>query len=178
MGRKSKLTDDQWAEAVRRVIDGESRRSVAADLGVAESSLREKISAQLKQINSVANQIVTTEQAFAALPISAQITAQNLASRLRAISDHMGAAAQYGAMTAHRLAGLAHSESSKIDDAEPMATASSMATVAALTKMANEASAIPMGLISANKEQVQRLGQPDGGNAKTLSDFYGELPEP
>ena len=42
-----------------------------------------------------------------------------------------------------------------------------------LTTMANEASKIPMGLIQANKEQMQRINEPDAEQVKTLDEFYG-----
>ncbi len=95
-----------------------------------------------------------------ALPISAQITAQNLAAKLRAISDNLASAAHYGAMTAHRLSGLAHGQLDKIDDASPLESAATLKGVAVLTKMANEASTIPLNLLAANKEAVKDLGTP------------------
>ena len=61
MGRRSKLTDKQWIEIERRHLDGESIRSLAKEFKVAESSIRERISAQSKRIIDVANQIVETK---------------------------------------------------------------------------------------------------------------------
>ena len=157
MGRKSKLTEAQWVEIIRRHIEGESLRSLAKAFGVGESTVREKVSAQTAQIKTVANQIVATERAVMALPISAQITAHNLASKLRAISDNLASAAHYGAQTAHRLNALANSEVQKVDDSEPLASVDSLKGVAALTKLANDSASIALNLISANKETVQRL---------------------
>jgi hypothetical protein len=153
MGRKSKLTDEQWARIKERLLEGESRRAIAKEFGISESSIREKVSAQVSEIKTVANQIVATERALKALPISAQITAQNLASRLRSISDHLASAANYGAATAHRLSALAHSEVEKIDDASPLSSGESLRGIAALTSLANESGKIALNLLAANKDR-------------------------
>jgi hypothetical protein len=175
MGRKSKLTEAQWAEIERRLLEGEPRRALAREFGIAESSIRERLSAQVKETKSVANQIVNTEQRLSALPISAQINAQNLASKLRAISGHLASAAEYGASTAHRLSAIAASEVEKIDDVEPGRSAETLRGVAALTALANESSKIAINLLSANKDQVNRLNEPEEQGVKTLSQFYGEI---
>jgi len=179
MGRKSKLTDSQWVEIERRLLEGESRRALAKEFGVAESTLREKVTAQVTQIKVVANQIVATEQALKALPISAQLSAQSLASKLRSISDHLARAADYGAATAHRLSAIAHSEVAKIDDATPLNAQSveSLKGIAVLTKMANDSSSIALNLVAANKDTVKSLNEPDE-RPPSLDDFYGGLPKP
>ncbi|MDE2107466.1 MAG: Hin recombinase [Patescibacteria group bacterium] len=160
MGRKSKLTESQWVEIERRVIAGETYRALAKEFGVGWSTIGKRVSAQTKEIKAVAEQIVSTERRIMALPIGAQITAQNLAAKLRAISDNLASAAHYGAMTAHRLSGLAHGQLDKIDDASPLQSADTLKGVAVLTKMANEASTIPLNLLAANKEAVKDLGTP------------------
>lgn len=165
MGRKSKLTESQWVEIERRVLEGESYRNLAKEFGVAWSTIRERVSAQAKEIKSVAEQIVSTEQRIMALPISAQITAQNLAAKLRAISDNLASAAHYGAMTAHRLSGMAHAETDKINETRLAESIESLKTVAALTKMANEASTIPLNLLAANKDTVNKINSPEEPDA-------------
>jgi hypothetical protein len=157
MGRRSKLTEAQLVECQRRIIEGESLRSLAAEFGVSPSALGARISAQTEQIKTVANQIVATERAVQALPISAQITAHNLASKLRAISDNLASAAHYGAQTAHRLNALANSEVQKVDDAQPLASVESLKGVAALTRLANDSASIALNLLAANKETVMRI---------------------
>lgn len=152
MGRKSKLTDKQWEEVRQRHIDGESIRSLAEKFKVAESSVREKISGDAKKIKDVANQIVATESALKALPISAQISAHNLASQLRSISEHLAGAALFGSMTAHRLSGIANGQVEKIDDAEPEKSAEALQRIAVLTKIANSSSEIGLNLLKANKD--------------------------
>jgi len=157
MGRKSTLTERQWAEIERRLIEGESGRSLAKEFGISESAIRKRLGAHVGKIKDVANQIVATESAFKALPIGAQIRARTLADRLTAISEHLAGAAEYGAATAHRLSGIAHSKVSEIDDAAPLNEQSleSLRGISALTKMANESSTIGINLLNANKEMVK-----------------------
>jgi hypothetical protein len=100
MGRKSKLTDEQWVEFARRHAGGESMRSLAREFGISEASAREKISAQSAQVKKVANQIVETKMALSDLPVSAQISAHNLADKLMSIHSNLQDAAVAGAQTA------------------------------------------------------------------------------
>jgi hypothetical protein len=159
MGRQSKLTDAQWDEVKQRVLNGESRRAVAREYGISESALREKISAQISEVKDVANQIVATDRALRALPISAQVSAINLAQKLTSISNHMVCAAEFGAATANHLLSIAHRHAAKVDEANPTSKKSTTALngVLALTKAANDASEIGMNLLRANKEAVADL---------------------
>lgn len=159
MARKSKLTERQWQEIERRMIEGESVRGLAREFGVAESTIRERKTAQVDKIKTVANQIVEVERAVMAMPISAQISAHNLASKLRAISDNLASAAQYGAQTAHRLNALANSEVAKIDDASPLESSESLKGVMILTKLANDSASIALNLLAANKDTVKTLNE-------------------
>lgn len=158
-GRPSKLTDKQWLEIERRAASGEAIRKLAREFGISESAIREKVSAQLKEIKAVANQIVEAEVRFKALPISAQITAQTMADELRAISYHLSGAAKFGAMTAHRLSGIANDQASKIDDAEPEKSLEALQRIGILTKMANSSAEIGLNLLRANKEAVDDLNK-------------------
>ena len=175
MGRKSKLTEAQLAEAQKRHIAGESMRAIARDMGIGESTLRERISAQSAQIKLVANQIVATERAMQQLPIGAQITAHNLAAKLRAISDDIASAAMYGAKTAHRLNALANSEVAKIDDATPLTNVDALRGVAALTKLANDSASIALNLLSANKDAVKDANAPKDEAHPLLTDSQREM---
>lgn len=163
MGRKSKLTDAQWAEVVQRMLEGEAVRALAREFNISEAAIRERKTSQCEEIKSVANQIVSAEKALSALPISAQLTAQNLAAKLRAISENLASAAMHGAATAHRLSALANAEVAKVDDAQPLAPQSmeAMRGVAALTKLANDSSSIALNLLAANKETVTKLNAPE-----------------
>lgn len=181
MGRKSKLSPEQWAEVERRILEGESIRSLAKEFAISDVSIRERIAknGKIAGVQEVAHKIVEAERSLAALPISAQITAHNLAARLRAISENLAGAAHYGAATAHRLAGIANAKVNEIDDAAPLDGESidALKGVATLTKMANDSATIGLNLLAANKEQVQKLGEPER-KPMTLADFYGRLPKP
>lgn len=159
MGRPSKLTDKQWCSIEQRHLDGESIRSLAKEFKIAESSIRDRVSARSTEIKSVANQIVATESRLKALPISAQVSAHNLADRLRSISEHLCGAAAYGAATAHRLAGIANAQADLVDDANPQAvkSAEALSNIAGLTKMANASSEIGVNLLRANKETIDAM---------------------
>ena len=154
MGRPSKLTDAQWEAIRKRLLAGEVGRELAREFGVVESAIRKRFGAQIKQIKDVANQIVATEVALKALPVSAQISAHDYAAQLRAITTHTVGAAQYGAAISHRLMGIAHDKVMEIDDASPLGdeSAQTLKGIAVLTRMANESSEIGLNLLRANKD--------------------------
>ena len=139
MGRKSSLTEKQWAEIGQRLIKGDAGRVLAREFGISEAAIRKRFGAQTKQIKDVANQLVAAEVAFSALPIGAQISARTLADELKDISLHLASAAKYGAATAHRLSGIAHNKVAEIDDAKPLDDESlrSLKGIAVLTQMSN-----------------------------------------
>lgn len=177
MGRKSKLNEKQWAEIEKRSLAGESGRRLAEEFGVSEGAIRKKIGTQVRTIKVVANQLVDAKMALKELPISAQISAQNLADELMAISMHLASTAKYNAATAHRMAGIANAKAAEIDDAAPLTDESRAALkdVGVLVAMSNTASEVPLGLLKANKEAVDSINKgkedpiPDG-----LEHFYGE----
>lgn len=159
MGRKSTLTDAQLVEAKRRYTAGEPLRKVAEAMGIAYSTLRDRIADQSDHIKSLANQMVSTERAIMALPIPDQITVQNLASRLRVISDSMASAADLSAKTSHRLAALANAEIQKVDDADPLKSIDALKGALALTEFSNKAAFIPLNLLAANREAIKAMSE-------------------
>lgn len=175
MGRKSKLTEAQRSDAQRRRIAGEPWRSIASGLNISVSALRENISGDCAEIEKVANKLLDAERALTNLPIAQQITAQSLVDELRAVSMHMASAAKYSAATAHRLSGIAHANVQKIDDSMPLDEGGieSLRGVATLTKMANDASSIPLGLMNANRDRMNSLAdnqpKPMNLNVKKLT---------
>ena len=169
MARKSKLTDAQWNDIQRRLLEGEKIRPLAREFKIAESSVREKLSAQTAQIKTVANQIVSAERALSELPINAQITVQNLAAKLRAISDNLASAAHYSAMNAHKLSSMANAQLENIPE-KVDGSWEDLKGVSILTGMANEASKIPLNLLNANKEQVQKLEDVSASGLKNMTD--------
>jgi hypothetical protein len=162
VGRPSKLTDAQWEQIGKRLLAGESAGSLAREFGVDKAAISRRFSQRNATIKTVAKQIVETDRALSFLNASEQIAARSLADDLKAISEHMAGAARFGAATAHRLSGIAHSKVAEIDDAEITAPASieALKSVAVLTKMANESSEIAVNLLRANKETIDELNKP------------------
>ncbi|HEX5126503.1 MAG TPA: hypothetical protein VFW00_07160 [Rhodocyclaceae bacterium] len=179
MGRKSSLTEKQWQEIERRILKGEKGRVLSREFGISEAAIRKRFGAQAKQIKDVANQLVAAETAFSALPIGAQISARTLADELKEISMHLAGAARYGAATAHRLSGIAHAKVAEIDDAAPLNDDSLKALkgISVLTQMANSAAEIPIGLLKANKDQIDQLNNPETDSAQLLKDIAAHLPD-
>lgn len=178
MGRKSSLTPEQWVEIERRhLIDGESINALAAEFGINESSVRRRIKPNKaeaqnspKPLQVLASEKVEADKAvrriaeqIAELPIARQQIVSNLAQKLTNISGHLASAAEYGAATAHRLQGIAHSKVAEIDDAQPLTEESieSLKGIAVLTRMANSSSEIAINLLRANKETVDDLNRQD-----------------
>ena len=163
MGRPSKLTDKQWEQIGKRLLSGEKASALAREFGVSKALVSGRFSERVETIKDVAKQIVATESALSLLNISEQMAARSLADDLKAISTHLAGAARYGAMTAHRLSGIAQAKSLEIDDAAPLDEKSrqSMADVMMVTRVANEASAIGMNLLKANKDHVDDLNKRD-----------------
>lgn len=170
MARKSKLTPDQWNEIQKRILNGENIRPIAREYGISESAVRGKLSTQTEQIKTIASQIVATERALSALPINAQINAQNLASKLRSISDNLADAAAFNAMNARLLSSMANAKLSSIPEDEFYNDIDSVKNIAGLTAMANEASKIPLQLLALNKEMMQKSDDVSTTNLKHLSD--------
>lgn len=161
MGRPSKLTDVQWEKIGKRLLAGESTSSLAREFGVGKATISERFSEKTKNVKTVANQLAEAEISFEKLNVPEQIACRSLTNDLKQISQHLAGAALFGAATAHRLAGIANAKVQEIDDASPLDEISraALTDVAALTKMANAASEIPLNLVSANKETVRDLNK-------------------
>lgn len=161
MARYSKLTDSQWEDIEKRLLSGEKPASLAKEYGINRSAITRKFSQQLRNVKDVANQLVSAEVALRALPVAQQLTALSLADDLRAISTHLAGAAKHGAMTAHRLSGIANFKAQEIDDAAPLGDESMEALkgIAALSKVANLSAEIGLNLLRANKETVDGLNR-------------------
>lgn len=177
MARPSKLTDAQWEKIGKRLLAGESPSALAREFGVSKSTISGRFSERNQNIKDAANQIVAAESALAKLNISEQIAARSLADDLKAISQHLAGAARFGAATAHRLSGIAHNKAAEIDDAAPLDAESreALSDVAALTKMANDASEIGMNLLKANKDTIDDLNKRETEQASPVNPARGTV---
>jgi len=177
MGRQSKLTDAQWESIGKRLLAGESPSALAREFGVSKSTISGRFSERVQNVKDAANQIVAAERALSKLNISEQIAARSLADDLKAISEHLAGAARFGAATAHRLSGIAHNKAAEIDDAAPLNDKSreALTNIAALTKMANDASEIGMNLLKANKDTIDDLNKRDTEQASPANPARGTV---
>lgn len=171
MGRKSSLTEKQWEAIEKRALNGDPVRALAREFEISEAAIRKRIGARTKTIKDVANQLVVAERAFESLPLGAQISARTLADRLKAISNHLAGAAEYGSSTAHRLAALANAQMDRIDESKPFDKDSVEAIkgIAVLTETANRAAEIPLNLLKANKETIADLSKNEAMQQAGLS---------
>ncbi len=133
-GRPSKLSDKQWAEIQERLLAGESASSLSKIFKVGRSTITDRFSGINGKIKDAANQILEVENTLLTLPISARVSAISLADELRVISSHLAGAGKFGAMTAHRLSGMANQQVDKIDEVNPSASTEALQSIAILTK--------------------------------------------
>ncbi len=154
MARKSKLSEKQWADVERRMLEGEPVRALAREYEVSETAIRARKSLVVSEIKDVANQLVAVQQRVRSMPISSQQTVQTLAQKLMSLSDSLLGAALHGAATAHRLNAIANGIVQQVDDAEPLKSMDALKAVAVIGKIANDSAAIGLNLVAANKGQM------------------------
>lgn len=155
MARPSKLTADQWEQIKTRRALGESAADLSREFGISETSISKRVSQAVPQISQLAKQIVDTRTAMNALPLADQFRVMKLADKLMEISSKLGEAAEYGADTAARMSALANKQIKKINADDPMETADVLQSIAGLTKIANEASIIPLKTIALSQSQKE-----------------------
>lgn len=166
MGRKSKLSEAQWAEIEQRLIAGESRRAIAREHKVSETSIRDHFGKQGDTVQAVAEAIVAaevqTEKAKArleALPPLAQISAQKLAAARKKIAENFAVGMEHGSDTFARTQKAANKIVRESME-NPQQNVERLRVAAGLVKLGNEAMA---GL--AGKEVMQQGQGDDEGNA-------------
>jgi hypothetical protein len=177
MGRPSKLTVAQWETIKTRILAGEKPADLAREFGVSKTAISVQVSKRIETVREVANKMVNTEVALRALPIADQLSAVSLADSLRSISEHLASAANFGAATARRLAGIAHTHSAKVDEVNPEASLKTLTTISALTKMSNEASQLGRDLLVANKEAMKPPKNPEDAPDTFLRELAKHLPD-
>lgn len=178
MGRKSHLSQEQWATLGKRLLEGESLDALAKEYGIARQTISSHFSRKgqsITTVQQVAGKMYEAECALRALPTEAQVEVLTLVKRLRNISESLALAAENSAKTAVRFSALANSEAQKVDDAEPGKAASvdCLKNSVLLTKAANEAAHIPLNLLSANRETVKRMNE-EGENPGESEDLTPE----
>lgn len=177
-----KLTPEIWAKMEREIlIDKVPVKRVANQYGfclpVVKRRLEDSKANGYRSLKTIVTEkveaekkIIELQQEIKDLPMVRQFTAKDLEKKLLNISFHLTSAAEQGAATAHRasiLANEAMEAVGQIGDTE--FDLSHLATVAMLTETANESAKIGLGLLNANKGNVNK---PDEPTRRTLADFY------
>jgi len=168
MSKPSRLSDTQWAEIEKKNLEGVPVRQLAREYNIAEGQIRRRITAQVKNIKSVANSIVYAQTELEKLPLTAQITAQTLAYKMRSVSSNLASVADLNAATAHRLSALANQQVNLIDDTKPLENMELLKGISALTNMSNESTKAGIELLKVNKEVSKQ--DETAKNLKVISD--------
>lgn len=180
MGRKRKLSEEHLQRLMERHIAGESIRKLADEVGMAESSLRALISAQSAQIKTAANHIIAAERTLTSMPISAQITARTLASKLMRAMDNMASGSELMGGSFLRLAMAHNAQAQKLDEVNPLTgkgSGEAMIAMAALGKLANQAAEVPLRLVTAMREGLAGEEEGDDGDMTPTIRIIGGLPD-
>ena len=161
MGRPSKLTEKQWAEIERKHLGGETLTSLSQQYKVGISTISERVSERIPKFKQVAAALAYAEVEIENMNASEVDTVRSLTDTLKAITHHLGGAAKYGSMTAHRLAQIANIQTDRIDETATLdENQDALKSVMAMTRGANDAAAIGLNLLSANKEAARQLEPP------------------
>lgn len=158
MGRPSKLTPTQWADVERRLLEGETARSLGREYGISEAGIRKKfgansaISAQSSHVRTVAEKVAEAELALQELQPTQRTAALSMARAMTNVAE----AAEYGADTGRRLHMLANKAARELD----MGDVDCLKVVAATTRTANEAMQPAIQLLNA-RERLSPPDQPD-----------------
>lgn len=155
---KPKITEKQWIRIKERLDAGEKAAALAREYGVTRAAITNKFSVRKKAVNELANQIVShhksLQNSLQQFTPDIQIEAWDVASDLITISKHVGAGSRFGAMTFHRLAGIANLHAQKLDDENP--NPEHVLRIAQLTKVGNDAAAPALNLLAANKDRINK----------------------
>ena len=170
MARTSKLTEAQWHDIEKRMLAGEKAAILAKEYGIDRAQITRKITPSVRNVKTVANQLLTAETALKQLPITQQIATLSLVDELRAISTNLASAGKYGAINANRLSGLANAQLNTVDEEDIESSGVALKMVSILTDKANESSKVPRGLLNANKDQMQRITNPQNSDLREMTD--------
>ncbi len=157
MGRPSKLTDAQWAQIGKRLLEGEKAAALAREFKVSPATISERFSKSTEKVKTVAHQIVTTGKALDSLSVAEQVSAISLASKIRSTLEHMACAAEYGAATAHKFMAMANMQALKVDEVDPMKSLDVLKGIGVLTKLGNDSVVLGTALMNGSKDAVKQI---------------------
>lgn len=156
MGRKSKLSDKEWADVRERLLAGESVRALAREYGVSSSRISEFKTERVDLIKDAANQLVAAECSVKSLKLADQPIALDYAARLRSLSSNLLEAAHNGAETSAKLSRIAKRQAALVDEHEPMNSQQELQSIAALTKLSNDAAQTGVNLLRSAKDDAMK----------------------
>lgn len=164
MGRPSKLSEREWAEAGRRLAMGDSYSKVAKDMKVGKSTLVGRFSDRMETIKTLATTLSETEAQIKTLPVSDQVSVRTLADSLSGLSQSMARTAVNNAKTAERLSEMAAEQVVKVVVPDVLTEESrdklrlDLSLTSALINTGNRASSLGVSLLQANKDVNKGAG--------------------
>lgn len=169
MGKQKRLTQAEWATLEKRLMAGESARSLAREYGNTEAAIRHRFG-QVKKIKveDAAMKLVEARQAIESIPPTLRPQVNALADTLQQISEMAARSAELAARTAYRMSHIANVQASKLDEENPDVETARM--VAGFTDTANKAAYQPLELMKANKSVME--------NAQAEDDPINSIPAP
>jgi hypothetical protein len=119
MGRKSKLTDQQWLDIERRLNNGEKQSDLAKEFGVDRSLINKRFSQQVEKIETLAKQVLTTECEIKQLNLFQQSLLVEKVNHLRMRDSFLEQGAHHSAFVFNKLSLAARHKAEKLNlDAE------------------------------------------------------------
>lgn len=173
------------------MVDGVSVDQLVRDLAtqgieISDTAIRRKIKPSLAErsrgvttLRDLArekveadNALTVVDEKIAALPETRQIIVRDLAQRMKNITVHLTCAAEDSAYTSRKLTALARAQANRINPDKPLndKTRDLVSGISAITRTANEAGAIGMGLIAAHRVGLPGAADADEGGVVDMTD--------
>jgi hypothetical protein len=164
MGRKSKLTEKQWAEAAERAGAGEPISSIAESYKIDQRNLRKGLTGFKVVAKDIADTIIKkakNDEMLESLSSTKRKIVSGMVRTLISISENTASAAEHASNTARILHIVANREAKKVTLDKPTEGDSGRALISAarIIKVANMAAELPINLLKANNEAVRDINK-------------------
>lgn len=154
MGRKSLLTEDQWASIGKDIAKGDSISVIAAKFKVSRAAIYSKFPT-LSEMKGIAESLALAESVVEALPKCERVVVRSLADQLKDVAYGLSKAAASGSRVAAILAARAERRAKTLgddfEDGELGQAQLQLKTIHALHTTANEASRPGIELLKLSK---------------------------
>ncbi len=173
MSKSPKFSPMQRMEAESRVYSGESIRQTSRAMGIPESTVRNWCANKHNQIKVIADQLVTAERNVRALPAVAQVRVRSMVELMLMMTNSLMAAGASQAQVAERLSTRAAARSVDIDHPDEARAAKALIDVHNLSKTADIAATLPMGIARAHQDAAAKLmrSAEEEGKARETKDL-------